>query len=94
MIAVRCRCSSPRPALKERSAAFRPFLPLSGVLRFGQHDQRTRQFVGGERIGPGGDDQFAELLHLTVLQFFDLVFQHFQFGVKVTWLAHHVLHLR
>jgi adenylate cyclase len=32
---VRRRCSSPRPALKERGSALRPCLPLSGVLRLG-----------------------------------------------------------
>ena len=36
-------------------------------------------------------DQFAELPHLAGLQLARLVFERFQFRVKVSWLAHHIL---
>jgi hypothetical protein len=69
--------------LKERPPAFRPSLPLSGVLGFGQHDQRTGEFLGCKCIGPGGDHQFTELLHLAVFQVSRLVFERLQFRVEV-----------
>ena len=78
--------------MKERGPALGPRLPLPGVLGFGQHGQRARQFVGGERIGSGRDHQFAELLHLASFQVSRLVLKRLQFRIKVPWLAHHVLH--
>ena len=78
--------------MKERGPALRPCLPLSGILGFRQHDQRTSQFLGGESIGPGRDDQLAKLLHLAILQVLRLVLQRPQFRIEVPWLAHHILH--
>lgn len=40
------------------------------------------------RVRPGGNHQFAKLLHLPVLQFRRLVSERFQFGVIVAWFAH------
>jgi hypothetical protein len=51
----------------------------------------TRQFIGGECVSPGGDDQFAELPHLAGFQRARLVFEGFQLCVKIPWLAHHIL---
>ena len=48
----------------------------------------TSQFIDRERIGPGGDDQFAKLLHLAGFEFPRLVFQRLQFRVEVPWLAY------
>ena len=39
-------------------------------------------------ICPGGDDQFAEPLHLAALEVARLVLKCFQFSIKVPWLAH------
>lgn len=61
--------------LKERGPAFRPYLPLSGIFRLRQHDQRARQFVGAEGVCAGRDDQLAELLHLASFQVSRLVFE-------------------
>ncbi len=58
-VAVRRRCSSPRPSLKERGPTLRPCLPLSGILGFGQHYQRACQFVGAEGVGSGRDNQLT-----------------------------------
>src|SRR5712691_238546 len=79
---------SPRPALKERGPAPGPCLRLSRIFRLGQHDKRTRQFVGGECVSPRGDDQFTKLLHLTVLEVTRFVSKCLQFGIKVPWFAH------
>jgi hypothetical protein len=62
------RYRSPRPVLKERGPALGPSLPRSGVFRLSQYYQRAGQFVDAEAICPGGDDQFAELLHLAALE--------------------------
>lgn len=78
--------------MKERYPALGPRLPLSGVFHLGQHDQRTRQFIGGERVGSGRNDQLAKLLHFAVLQVFGLVLQRLQFRIKVSWFSHHRLH--
>jgi hypothetical protein len=61
-VAVRRRCSSPRLALKERGSALRPCLLLSGILGFGEYDQRARQFFGAEGVGAGLDDQLRRAL--------------------------------
>jgi hypothetical protein len=65
--------------------------PSSGLFCLGQHDQRTRQFIGGECVSRGGDNQFAELPHLAGFQPARLVFERFELRVKVPWLAHHIL---
>ena len=67
-MAVSCRCNSPRPGLKERGSAPGPCLPLPGLFCLGQHDQRAGQFIGVKRIRPGGNNKFAELLHLAALE--------------------------
>jgi hypothetical protein len=54
--------------LKERSPAPGPCLPPSGLFCLREHDERTREFIGAEQISPGGDDQFAELLHFASFQ--------------------------
>ena len=82
-MALSCRCSSPRPALKERSSSLGPRLPLSSIFGLSQHDQRACQFIDVEAICPGGDDQFAELLHLAALEVARLVLKRFQFPVEV-----------
>jgi len=83
---------SPRPALKERGPAPGPCLPLSGVLRLDQHDQRARQFIGAKGVSSNGDHQFAKLLHLAALEGTRLAPKCFQFGVIVPWFTHHHLH--
>jgi hypothetical protein len=85
-MALSCRCSSRRPALKERGPTFCPCLLPRSVLRLGQHDHRAYQFVGAEAICPGGDDEFAELLHLAALEIPRLVLKCFQFSVEIPWL--------
>src|SRR5438105_3119411 len=85
------RRSSPRPALKERSPALRPCLPLSGIPRLSQYDQRARQFVSAEAICSSGDDEFTKLLYLTALEVTSLVHKCLQFDIKVPWLAHRCL---
>jgi len=91
-VALSCRCSSPHPSLKERGPTFRPCLPLCGVLRLGQHNQRARQFVGAERVSSGGDHQFAKLLHLAGFEVTCFVPKCLQFGIEVPWFAHDFLH--
>src|SRR5271168_4504670 len=86
-VALSCRWSSPRPALKERGAAPGPRLPLSSIFGLSQHDQRARQFVDAKAIGPGSDDQFAKLLHLAALEVARLVLKRFQFPVEIPRLA-------
>jgi hypothetical protein len=76
-VAFSCRRSSPRPALKECGSSPGPCLPLSSILGLSQHDQRACQFIGAEAICPGGDDQFAELLHFTALEVTRLVVKRF-----------------
>jgi len=90
-VALSCRCSSPRPALKERGPAPGPRLPLSSIFGLSQHDQRACQFIDAKAICPGGDDQFAELQHLAALEVARLVLKRFQFPVEIPRLAHHVL---
>jgi len=68
-----------------------PRLPLSSIFRLSQHDQRACQFIDAKAICPGGDDQFAELLHLAALEVARLVLKRFQFPVEIPRLAHHVL---
>jgi len=67
-------------------------MPLRGLLRLGQHDQRAGQFIGAERVSPRGDDELAKLLYLAALEVTSLVLKCLQFGIKVPWLAHRRLH--
>ena len=90
-MALSWRCSSPRPALKESGSAPGPCLPLSSLFGLSQHDQRACQFIDAEAICPGGDYQFAELLHLAALEVARLVLKRFQFPVEIPRLAHNVL---
>ena len=53
---------------------------------------RSASRLRDERIGPGGDHQFAKLLHLAGFQFPRLVFQRLQFRIVIPWFAHHRLH--
>jgi hypothetical protein len=69
----------------------RPCLPLSGFFCFGQHDQRAGQFVGVKRVSPRGDDELAELPHLSGLQLFGFVVERLQLRVKVSRFAHDIL---
>jgi len=43
------------------------------MLRFGQHDQRARQFICAKRVSANGDYQFAKLLHFAALEVARLV---------------------
>jgi hypothetical protein len=61
------------------------------VRRLGQHDQRAGQFLGRERIGPGGDHQLAQLLHLARLELPRLVLERLQLRVEIPRFAHVVL---
>ncbi len=83
-MAVSCRRSSARPAVKERGPALCPCLLLSGLLRLGQHDQRAGQFIGTECVSPGGDDQLAELPDFAGLQPARPIVERLQFRVKVS----------
>src|SRR3546814_17442093 len=51
-------------------------------------EQRARQHIEIERVGPGGGDEFAELLDLARLERLGLVVQGFQFRVIVPNLTH------
>lgn len=51
-VALRCRISSPGPALEKHHATLGPCLTLRGVFGFGDCDERAGQFVGAECIGP------------------------------------------
>jgi hypothetical protein len=51
-------------SLKEGRALHAPRLPFVRAGAFGGGDQRARQRVEIERIGPGGRDELAELLDL------------------------------
>jgi hypothetical protein len=51
-----------RARLHRGGPALGACLPLSGLLRLGRDDQRTRQFVGGEPVSPRGNADAAELV--------------------------------
>ncbi len=65
-----------------------------GIGGFGDDEQRTGQRFRVCRIGPGGDDQFAKLLHAAFLQLLRLVGQCLQFRIKVTRFTHRKSPLR
>src|SRR3546814_1846003 len=70
LVSALCIAASASPSLapaslKEGCAIGAPRLPVSLNLRFGDDvEQRPGQHIGVERIGPGGGDEFAELLDL------------------------------
>src|SRR3546814_5232454 len=94
LVSALCIAASASPSLapaslKEGCAIGAPRLPVSLNLRFGDDvEQRPGQHIGVERIGPGGGDEFAELLDLLRLERAGLVAERPQFGVIVADLAH------
>src|SRR3546814_13595700 len=51
-------------------------------------EQGTREHVDIEAVRAGCDHQFAELLHLSLLEQSRLVVERLQFRIVVAWLAH------
>ena len=54
-------------------------------------DQRPRQFIGAEGIGPGSNHQLAKLLHFAALEVARPIPKCLQFGIEIPWLAHYRL---
>src|SRR3546814_1666603 len=86
--ALRAASSPPPPLAKKGSAARAPFLPDREIVAGRGIEQGTREHVDIEAVRAGCDHQFAELLHLSLLEQSRLVVERLQFRIVVAWLAH------
>src|SRR3546814_13980980 len=80
-------CSSDLGA-KEVRALATPLVQRRRVLLRNCREQRACQYIWVDRIGSRRLDQFAELLHLALLQQLRPFVQCFQFRVEIPHLSH------
>src|SRR3546814_1161745 len=79
-----CAC----PGAKEGRALATPLVQRRRVLLRNCREQRACQYIWVDRIGSRRLDQFAELLHLALLQQLRPFVQCFQFRVEIPHLSH------
>src|SRR3546814_2068646 len=79
-----CAC----PGAKEGRALATPLVQRRRVLLRNCREQRACQYIWVDRIGSRRLDQFAELLHLALLQQLRPFVQCFQFRVAIPHLSH------
>src|SRR3546814_10800394 len=76
------------PGAKEVRALATPLVQRRRVLLRNCREQRACQYIWVDRIGSRRLDQFAELLHLALLQQLRPFVQCFQFRVEIPHLSH------